>query len=278
MTTPFLTLRPTFQFNVRSFHPEKNFGWSGLYFDGDNRGFSNKPSDLGNPTSRIWHLFHLNTAEPRSFLPKTKSDPSKAPWDTEKRTYGAVLAPKATMLPMQVRPLANGIINYRVDGRYGGVNHAMPGSPEMQKTTGMSYVPTLDVHYQIVLDVDSKNRHVDIVAYVSGDGFPNCEAFVVDASGQAVFLGVHVRKGAAPLTLALNLEYPMIACAIRLPIDAKGNFCGTIGDELSRKKNGLPLLKFQKISDWNEKFLKLNPNYHHCMALEKSSLEGCFKP
>lgn len=29
-----------YEFNFRSFHPEKTFGWSGLFFEGDDRGFS----------------------------------------------------------------------------------------------------------------------------------------------------------------------------------------------------------------------------------------------
>jgi antitoxin ParD1/3/4 len=42
-------------------------------------------------------------------------------------------------------------------------------------------------------------------------------------------------------------------------------------------KNGNTKLSFQNITPWNKKFLQFNPNHRHCMALEKASLEGCFK-
>jgi len=42
-----------YEINIRSFHPEKDFGWSGLMFEGDNRGFSLKPSGIKPTTSRI---------------------------------------------------------------------------------------------------------------------------------------------------------------------------------------------------------------------------------
>lgn len=111
---------------------------------------------------------------------------------------------------------------------------------------------------------------------ISGDAFPNCEAFVVDGKGQSVFLGIHVRKGSAPTSLMLNTNFPMIACAIRLSIDNQGNFTGTIADELARKNNNGRKLKFQTIASWNQQFLQSNPNRSHCMALERLSLEGCF--
>lgn len=206
----------------------------------------------------------------------TRSDPSKAPWSYKRRTYEGELAPKGVIMPVISRLVRGHISTYRLKGRYGGVNHAMPGSPTLQKNLGASYVPTLDVDYELWMDLDPKNMHVDIVIYVKGDGFPNCEAFVVDESGRAVFLGVHVRKGAAPVSLALNLGYPMIAAAVRLPINSSGHFSGTIGDEWARVKDKQAEMKFQPISEWNQKFMQMNPNSRHCMLLEKSSLEGCF--
>ena len=245
-------------------------------FEGDNRGFSNKPSGTLAVTSRIWHRFSLDTASGNFSSRDTKSDPSKAPWSDEQRTYDGFLGPKGKVQMTKAKVLPNGVNNFHVQGGYGGVNHAMPLSPQMQENLGISYVPTLDVNYKIIMDVDRQNRHVDIVAYITGDGFPNCEAFVVDPSGRSVFLGTHVRKGAAPVTLMLNLNYPMIAVAIRLPIDVRGNFSGTVGDELNRKNTKAPKLKFQGIDGWNRKFLMSNANHRHCMALEKRSLAGCF--
>ncbi|WP_246175546.1 hypothetical protein [Pseudoalteromonas rhizosphaerae] len=73
-----------YEINIRSFHPEKDFGWSGLWFEGDNRGFSLKPSGVAPITSRIWHKLTLSTKK-TIITTRTKSDPSKAPWgDTKK--------------------------------------------------------------------------------------------------------------------------------------------------------------------------------------------------
>lgn len=153
----------------------------------------------------------------------------------------------------------------------------MPGSPLMQRKLDFSYVPTLDVNYEIKVDFDLINQHMDVVTYIKGDGFPNCEAFIIDELGQSVFLGIHVRKGAAPVSLALNLDYPMIMSAIRLPLKTNGNFSGKVGDELDRRRSGKTHLVFQSIDAWNAKFLAANPDARHCMLLEKSSLEGCFQ-
>ncbi|PCJ12056.1 MAG: hypothetical protein COB04_18300 [Gammaproteobacteria bacterium] len=268
---------PTLEFNIRSFHPEKDFGWSGMLFEGDNRSFSNRPNN--EVTSRIWHRFILDlptSVNGELLREMTHSDPSKAPWADKKREYGGKLKPSGFIKPLAKKESVNGIQHYRIEGRYGGVNHAMPLSPTMQETIGYSYVPTLDVSYELRIDVDTINKHIDIVTYIKGDGFPNCEAFVRNKKGQSIFLGTHVRKGAAPISLALNLDYPMIAGAIRLPFNDSGSFTGTLGDEWSRQKNKKSQLEFDSLEIWNRKFLNSNPNHRHCMLIEKASLEGCF--
>lgn len=47
MSNQVIVKNTEFQFNIRSFHPETDFGWSGLKFERDNRGFSNFPSGRG---------------------------------------------------------------------------------------------------------------------------------------------------------------------------------------------------------------------------------------
>jgi hypothetical protein len=148
----------------------------------------------------------------------------------------------------------------------------MPLSPEMEEYLGFSYVPTLNVKYKILIDINRINGHMDIVTYIKGDAFPNCEAFIVGPGGQPVSLGIHVRKGAAPLSLALNTEYPMIT----IPINQNGSFKGTVGDELFRYVNKHPKLNFHKVIDWNYRFTSIPANSGHCMLLEKASLRGCF--
>ncbi|MFK3858102.1 hypothetical protein [Pseudoalteromonas rhizosphaerae] len=74
-----------YEINIRSFHPEKDFGWSGLMFEGDNRGFSLKPSGIKPITSRIWHRLRLSTKNSKISSIDTISDPSKAPWEDKIR-------------------------------------------------------------------------------------------------------------------------------------------------------------------------------------------------
>lgn len=244
-------------------------------FAGDNRGFSLSPSNTGRITSRIWHELELNT-QVGELTKVTQSDSSQAPWSEHVENYEGDLSPRDELVNFRkIQPTPHTKL-FSITARYWGVNHAMPLSPELQHRLGVSYVPKLDVKYQITMEIDRKNKHIDLVTYVTGDGFPNCEAFIVDPSGQAIFLGVHVRKGAAPITLAVNLDYPMIASAIRIPIDVHGNFKGTVGDELKRRSNRQSEITFTTIRDWNATFLSMNPNDRRCMALERASLEGCF--
>ncbi|TMP75007.1 hypothetical protein CWB75_07915 [Pseudoalteromonas sp. S1608] len=265
-----------YEINICSFHPEKDFGWSGPMFEGDNRGFSLKPSGIKPTTSRIWHRLRLSTKNSKISSIDTISDPSKAPWEDKKRIYSGNLAPKGRVTLKEKPPTNNSIYQYQLDGQYGGVNHAMPGSPQMQERLDFSYVPTLNVKYKIIIDIDTVSGHMDIVTYITGDAFPNCEAFIVGPGGRAISLGIHVRKGAPPLSLSLNADYPMIVSALRLPLNNNGSFKGTVGDELFRQANKYPKLSFHKIADWNYRFTSIPANSGHCMLLEKASLENCF--
>lgn len=257
-----------YQFSIRSFHPNKTFGWSGLFFEGDDRGFSLKPSGRKFPTSRIWQRFTLNGKSGTIREARTSSDPSKAPWEDDSVEYKKRYQRPKGRVTSSTRELPSGVKHHEISGRYGGENHAMPGSGELKDNLGFTYVPTLNVSYKILVDVDRINRHIDIVAYVKGDGFPNCEAFVVGPGDTAVFLGVHVRKGAAPLSLAANLGYPMIASAVRLPLNRDGSFSGKIGDELARRRAGKRELEYQSISDWNARFRSISPNSGRCKGIE----------
>lgn len=144
----------------------------------------------------------------------------------------------------------------------------MPYSPEMQKSIGATYVPEINVQYEIFVTVDQNAKHVDVGILVKGDGFPNTEAFIVDPNGKAVFLGTHVREGAAPITLAANFTHKLFSNVIRLPIDLNGGFIGTLEDEGGRflKKSTKRIV--YSIEEWNRKFLSSNPNESHCMGLE----------
>lgn len=96
----------SYDFNIRSFHPEKSFGWSGLNFSGDDRGFSLKPSGSNLLSSRIWHKFTLDTVDGGILHDKTRSDDSHAFWSDQSYKYDdPALVPKAQIfrVPPQKR-------------------------------------------------------------------------------------------------------------------------------------------------------------------------------
>lgn len=268
----------SYEFNIRSFHPEKSFGWSGLNFSGDNRSFSLQPSGKGGVTSRIWHRFNLNTADGGILLEKTTSDDSHASWSPKPFSYDDPdLYPRSNIFRIPPLKTADGKINLRARGEYHGSNHAMPGSAAMQKSIGTTYVPNINVEYEIFVTVDPKASHIDIGMLVAGDGFPNTEAFIVDPQGTPVFLGTHVREGVAPVTLAANFTHKLFGNVIRLPINKGGSFVRTVEDEGGRfvKKSTKKII--YTIDDWNRRFSSLNPNASHCMGLEDiKRIKECF--
>jgi hypothetical protein len=257
-----------YEFNLRSFHPGKTFGWSGLNYEGDARGFSLGASGASGAigaevTSRIWHRFKVNALSGEALGTETESNDS-GKIDGDHTHYDGVLKPKGGAWPI-LKKEGGSVTTLHIDGGYAGENHAFFASAELKKTLGVTFVPSLDVSYKIVITIDRVSKHMDIVTYVTGDGFPNCEAFIVDAAGTAIFLGVHVRKGAALFSLWGDKKYPMIASAIRLDLDDNGNFNGLVANELKRKKQNKEKLEFHPITEWNNFFLNLDPSAERWM-------------
>lgn len=120
--------------------------------------------------------------------------------------------------------------------------------------------------------MNREDWELDVLLYVYGDGFPNCEAFVRDPSGHAVFLGTYVRAGAAPVALALNLRLPMISSGIRIPLTREGHFRGQVGDLVTMTKSGGSTPRYLSIGNWNVRMKHGSPNMGHSMALEKGLL------
>ncbi|MEE4083518.1 hypothetical protein [Pseudomonas viridiflava] len=260
----------TYEFNIRSFHPGKTFGWSGFNFEGDARGFSLKPSGLSGVqgtlvTSRIWHKFFVKLATNEVAGTLTESNDS-GKVGSEHTHYDAELKPKGGSWP-SIKTEKGAITTIWVDGGYAGENHAFPGSAMAKSLTGMTFVPSLDVSYKIIMTLDRVAKHLDVVTYISGDGFPNCEAFISDPSGKTIFLGVHVRKGAALVSLFGDKKYPMIASAIRIEVDDDGNFKEKLGNEMRRRKQNKEQLEMRPIEEWNKFFINLSPNDGRWMGI-----------
>lgn len=258
----------SYQLNIRSFHPGTTFGWSGFDFEGDARGFSlgasgNSGATGAEVTSRIWHRFDADTENGVILNMQTESNDS-GKQGAEHTRYDGELRPKGGNWPI-IKKESGPITTIHIDGGYAGENHAFFPSAELKKSIGMTFVPSLDVSYRIIITIDRVTKYIDIVTLISGDGFPNCEAFISDASGQAVFLGVHVRKGSALFSLLGDKKYPMIASAIRLTIDDDGNFSGSIANELKRRQQGKEHLEYRPLDEWNDFFINLDPNSERWM-------------
>lgn len=258
-----LTKLARYELNIRSFHPAKTFGWSGFNYEGDTRGFSlgasgRSGSSGAQVTSRIWHRFLTDTDKGEVLDVETESNDS-GKYGGEHTHYDGELRPKGGSWPL-LKKESGQVSTLLIDGGYAGENHAFPASATAKKITGMTFVPSLDVSYKIVMTIDRVSKHMDIVTYVTGDGFPNCEAFIVDAVGTAVFLGAHVRKGAAFLSLWGDKKYPMISSAIRLSLDDNGNFSGLIANELKRRAQEKKKLEYHPIAEWNKFFHNLDPS------------------
>ena len=260
----------TYEFNIRSFHPGKTFGWSGFNFEGDARGFSLNASGLSGVqgtliTSRVWHKFFVKLLSNEVTDTQTESnDSGKA--GAEHTHYDAELKPKGGSWP-SIKMEKGAVTTVWVEGGYAGENHAFPMSAMTKKLTGLTFVPSLDVSYKIIMTLDRVAKHLDVVTYISGDGFPNCEAFISDPTGKSIFLGVHVRKGAAAVSLFGDKKYPMISSAIRIEVDDEGNFKDQLGNEMRRRKLKKEQLEMRPITEWNDFFINLSPNDGRWMGI-----------
>lgn len=70
-------------------------------------------------------------------------------------------------------------------------------------------VPDLDVTHEFSLRINRNEKKIYVSSAISGDGFPNCESFLVDSSKNVLFLGSHIRMGTAATQLPGGRALPM---------------------------------------------------------------------
>ncbi len=226
---------------TRSFHPDEAFGLGGLGFKGDNRGFSSNPA----ATARIHHIQKIDLQAARFEDAICDSDPS-ANWALKK--IGVDMSndysqkrkkPRHTETPRNITP-------YRIDGdqsvnikvKYAGKNFAFFGSntdaghailggsvsdggndtesgsliPWGDRWSG--FVPDLDVTNEVSLRINRIAKKAVVTCRISGDGFPNCESFIIDGAGNVLFLASHIRVGTAMTQLpggrAISMCYTLL--------------------------------------------------------------------
>ena len=200
--------------HVRSFAPFEYFGL-GLW-SGDNRNFS---LDL-NVSSRLSQSVYMDTSN--GLISEIEKNGS-----ISHSKYGAVAYSEAH--------IKNYSSAYKVNTHLYGKNRAFY-KPAFQ---GLNYKlnPTwdIDIHTNIdisLYDHDSSTQLLIIKGKITGDGFPNAEAFVSDDFGNSIFLGVFgVSKNSGIFTGPfLNLWYDfnreMMDIMVAIKVNDQGEFLG----------------------------------------------------
>jgi hypothetical protein len=201
-----------FTIHVRSFHPNNTFGsLNGLYgngFSGDSRGFS--LSTASDVTSRVNHQFTFDVDKGTTTYNQKKDTWSNSSHDDDGNTKTANPRGKVSAMSKNGN---SGTFNTS----YAANNPLATGSPD------------IDVKANFAVYEDTKNGLLTIGMDAFGDDFPNTEAFITDASGKSVFLGVDVREQGnddAPLILSGGPSTSTMKALFSISLDKKGNFTG----------------------------------------------------
>lgn len=225
---------------TRSFHPDANFGAGGLGFKGDNRGFSTAdnvtsriwhiqkidlvsavlgvPECESDPSENAVAHKVVNLPghaadifnDGIDFLGDIAFDPETIP-DFPDTSKAPPMSTDYIAEREQPRHEERGIITpYRKDGnqsvnlviKYAGQNFAFWGhKTDFGHWLYRNTVPDLDVVNRLTLDIIRDVGKIRILCTIAGDSFPNCEAFLVDNNGHALWLNSHVRVGTAATQL-----------------------------------------------------------------------------
>lgn len=194
--------------HVRSFHPQANFGTSGLGHKGDDRGFSHAL----NVTSRIYAVVLINLTKPEVRLETVESAPSSWIGGLFHQDYSQEGTRPTASVSGQVDPyIRNGDQSAQLLISYRGQNFAMPlgNSETARETVYESAVPDLDVTCSLHLTIDRDDRKMSFALRMTGDGFPNAEAFLIDSATQPLILATHRRVGSAIAQLRGNRRIAM---------------------------------------------------------------------
>ncbi len=212
-------------FHIRSFAPFQYFGGG---FHGDNRGFS---SSRG-VTSRVSQSFTLETETGGLSNVNTFSSSSShrfLPGELTANPYGSVGVTRSNY--------SNGFNSHGIGAEYAGANPFIPGSPDIDVFSSLSVVE------------DTKNGTVTISGALTGDNFPSTEAFVQDASGASLFLGVGFYEGNPFSSLGGKNRRNITEFNLTIHTNKDGNFTGVSFND-----------KRYTLEEWNSFFENANPH------------------
>ncbi|NAS12671.1 RHS repeat protein [Poritiphilus flavus] len=220
---PILFVDPDGEFpiiiHVRSFAPFKHFG-AGLWH-GDNRSFSRNPY----ASSRLHQITNFET--------DTGAFTTQAFGSISSSRYGAWAYSEAHLRNEGSTPYN---LRTHMFGNNDAVFPAWPGTmvpPDGGPTWAIDVHTNLNVE---VSDLDGGDQLLSICGQVSGDTFPNAEAFVSDAEGNSVWLGTFATQSGPNtgpfFTLAGDSNDPMININIGIVTNKDGIFKGVrVGDK-----------------------------------------------
>jgi RHS repeat-associated protein len=215
--------------HIRSFAPFKSFGGR---FGGDNRGYSTSlsPSEGGNATSRVQHVFIVD--------PSAKTFNAGKVWSNESShpllgTGNATPSDKADIKNFTSSTDKNGnsTVSFTVD--MAGANPLVPGSPD------------IDVHTQFTLTENESAGTLNVNAVQTGDAFPSAETFIGDTKGNQLFIGVSPAIGNPYTSLPGNNSRTMMSANFTVTMDKNGVFTGVV---VGTGKDA----KTYSVADWNK--------------------------
>ena len=213
-------------FYVRSFAPFKHFGGG---FHGDNRGFSSSR----NVTSRVSQSFTLETETGGLSNVRTSSSST-----SHRFLPGELTANSSGSVGVARSSYDNGFNSHGIGAEYAGANPYTPGGPDINVFSSLSVVE------------DTKNGIVTISGALTGDNFPSTEAFVQDASGISLFLGVGFYEGSPFTSLwGENNGKNIAEFNLAINVSSKGNFTGVTFQDQT-----------YTIDEWNKFFENANPH------------------
>ncbi len=243
--------------HVRSFAPFKSFG-PFYAWKGDDRGFSTS----SNVTSRLHQISNYET-DTGAFSHEARGAFSSS-------SYGAWAYSDAY--------LDNYSSGNNLNTHMYGNNDAVLPAGALGQGNVLPYDggPTwdIDVHTNLdinVSDLDGGNQLLSITGQISGDKFPDAEAYVSDANGNSVFLGIFATQAGEIIgptwTLRDDKNEPMMNINMGILTDKNGIFTGVkVGD------------KTISIEEWNknssgpmsvEKFKKKYRDYYNQLFGDK---------
>ena len=213
----------SYTIHARAFHPDKLFGPGGLWFSGDDRGFT---TDLG-VTSRIkakWELDFFTSAVTDR---RVRSDPSHNNITGQTEHYTTPETQPTEDADFRASGYtAEGMQTGNLQWQFRGINHAFTPSIGVNNAV----VPYLDLSGAIAFAIDRHPDHrtMQITSTLHGDGFPNSEVFIIDSVGMAVMLNTHHRMGYAAGQLFGDRQNLLGGTQIIININADGAFVGPI--------------------------------------------------